>query len=244
MRELSERDKALIVDGIPDANLVLFCPGLQGHGATLYDRSQSANHGTISGATWKRLPSGLPILSYDGTNDKTAFPASMNYITALTLLVWAKAYSLVDDTEFLIGKWDTNAKRVWGIFGISSADSGVAFDVSADGGATNRKHYVSAGGYFSTALAKWHQYGFIFSQNSFTPIIDGVAIAVTKSVDATVNTIYSDITVPPLIGASYVAGSLARYLRCDVALPFMTGQALSVAECLRRRNRQRHLFGV
>jgi hypothetical protein len=50
-------------------SLVLFCPALQGRGATLIDRSQSANHGTITGATWRRLPSGLRVNRFAGVSD-------------------------------------------------------------------------------------------------------------------------------------------------------------------------------
>ena len=92
MKELSERAKAILVDGIPESNLVLYCPGLQGRGGTLLDRSQQANHGTIIGATWVATNRGLRVLSFDGTSDYVDIgtPASLNLKTAFTFAAWVK----------------------------------------------------------------------------------------------------------------------------------------------------------
>lgn len=109
MKELTEWDIAQIVDGIPETNLALFCPGLHGRGASLLDRSQYANHGTISGATWVRLPSGLLVLSYNGTSNYTIFvnSASLQITAAITAEAWVKQLSLPDasDYEHIIGKY-------------------------------------------------------------------------------------------------------------------------------------------
>ncbi len=69
MKELSEQEIQRVVGGIPSSDLVLFCPGLQGQGSTLIDRSQSANHGTISGAAWKGTLRGLKLLDFNGSTD-------------------------------------------------------------------------------------------------------------------------------------------------------------------------------
>ena len=50
-------------------NSVYYCPGLEGGGTTLWDYSNNGNHGTITGATWVRLPSGLWSLGFV-TDDK------------------------------------------------------------------------------------------------------------------------------------------------------------------------------
>src|SRR3990167_10553439 len=39
-----------------------------------FDRSRYQNHGTITGATWKRLPSGVWVMSFDGTDDNILLP--------------------------------------------------------------------------------------------------------------------------------------------------------------------------
>uniref|UniRef100_A0A6M3KMJ4 Uncharacterized protein n=1 Tax=viral metagenome TaxID=1070528 RepID=A0A6M3KMJ4_9ZZZZ len=51
------------------ANSVLYLTGYPPLGSTIYDRSGQDNDGTITGATWVRLPSGLYGISYDGTDD-------------------------------------------------------------------------------------------------------------------------------------------------------------------------------
>ncbi len=54
--------------GVPPG-VVLYYPGLNGGGTTVVDYSGKVNKGTITGATWVRLPSGLWCLSFDGTDD-------------------------------------------------------------------------------------------------------------------------------------------------------------------------------
>lgn len=92
VRELTEIRKSLIVDGIPSSDLILFCPGLHGLGGKLLDRSAYANHGTITGAAWARLPRGIYILNLDGTDDKITFPAHAIYsdLTNLTIETWVQ----------------------------------------------------------------------------------------------------------------------------------------------------------
>ena len=55
---------------IPSASCVLWLPG-EGdpYGSIITDRSGKRNNGTITGATWTRLPSGLWGLDFDGADD-------------------------------------------------------------------------------------------------------------------------------------------------------------------------------
>jgi len=79
---------------VPDSSCVLWLPGQDDpHSATLRDRSGKGNNGTIYGATWTRLPSGLWVQLYDGLDDVTTVTnhASLNMGTGdFTLEVWAK----------------------------------------------------------------------------------------------------------------------------------------------------------
>lgn len=52
-------DRSLVLDLAPP----LYYPSSL---SKIYDRSPFSNHGTITGATWKRLPSGLWLLNFDG----------------------------------------------------------------------------------------------------------------------------------------------------------------------------------
>lgn len=73
----------------------LYLPGLPGTGATIYDFSGEGNHGTIDGATWTRLPSGLWYLDCDGLDDYIGLGtdtwADADFATGITLAGWAYA---------------------------------------------------------------------------------------------------------------------------------------------------------
>ncbi len=109
MRELSEQDIQRIVGGIPSSDLVLFCPGLQGKGGTLIDRSQYANNGAIKNATWVRTSRGIRVLSFNGTNANVLIPnhASINISGDLTILFWLKTSVdvPVGQSAYIVEKW-------------------------------------------------------------------------------------------------------------------------------------------
>jgi hypothetical protein len=55
---------------VPQPGCVLYLEGQQdAKSALIKDKSGFANHGAITGATWVRLPSGLWVNSFDGTDD-------------------------------------------------------------------------------------------------------------------------------------------------------------------------------
>ena len=68
MKTLLSED-SLVFDP-PGLGRVLYLPGLPGGSSKIHDRSPYGNVGTITGATWKRLPSGLWYLYFDGTDDE------------------------------------------------------------------------------------------------------------------------------------------------------------------------------
>ena len=67
MQGLLERDK--IVLNPPALGTVLFLSGLPGSGNRIYDRSPYGRLGVITGATWKRLPSGLWYLGNEADSE-------------------------------------------------------------------------------------------------------------------------------------------------------------------------------
>ncbi len=73
----------------PPAGSVLYLTGYPPMGSTIYDRSGSANNGTIAGATWVRRPSGMWGLSADG-NDlvNCGSNASLSITGNYTLIYW------------------------------------------------------------------------------------------------------------------------------------------------------------
>ena len=77
----------------PPIGTVLYLPGLPGDGSRIYDRSPYGNQGTITGAVWTRLPSGLWVLSFDGIDDKVTITnaPSLNITDELTIEFWVKS---------------------------------------------------------------------------------------------------------------------------------------------------------
>ena len=87
----------------PDS--VLYLPGLEGGGAVTKDYSGYANDGTIIGATWVRLPSGLWTLNFDGLDDNVncGNASSFDFSTGgFSIEFWADLTSMGADDFFCI----------------------------------------------------------------------------------------------------------------------------------------------
>ena len=102
MKTLLDRDR--LVFEPPQPGCVLYLPGLPGGGNKLYDRSPYANVGTITGATWKRLPSGLWYLDFDGTDDylDVGQDSSLMPTTSLTIELWLNPDTIVGSHRLLV----------------------------------------------------------------------------------------------------------------------------------------------
>lgn len=97
MKELSENDKAQVTGRISQSNLVIFCPGLQGRGSTLRDRSTYANNGVISGPTWSKTSRGAIFLQFNSQSNTLNFPFSGGFSpTTFSILFWLKP-GLIDN---------------------------------------------------------------------------------------------------------------------------------------------------
>ncbi len=89
MKTLVDRED--LVFSPPELGCVLHLPGLPGSGGKAYDRSCYGNHGTITGATWKRLPSGLWCLGFDGSDDVVSCGSRASlHCAAFTWECWVK----------------------------------------------------------------------------------------------------------------------------------------------------------
>lgn len=85
----------------------LYLPGHPGVGSTITDFSGNGYDGSITGATWRKLPNGLPYLSFDG-NDYVALPSALYQAFANTDDFTLCALFYADDvtpagTEMVIG---------------------------------------------------------------------------------------------------------------------------------------------
>lgn len=137
----------------PHANCVLYLPGLPGGGNRLSDRSPYASIGTITGAIWKRLPSGLWYLSFDGIDDfvDCGDPASLDMGTArFTIKLWV--FGQMNSTEKSIVNKGREANGYSLYIASNNKIAGILFV-----GTTWAKYLVSTSvvGYLSDA--RWHQ---------------------------------------------------------------------------------------
>lgn len=234
MRELSEHDKQLIVGGVPEANLAGYWPALQGRGGTLIDRSRNANHGTILGATWERLPRGLWWNKLDDTDDTIdcGTDSSLAFTTAFSLVFCFEIHTERNYHD-LFTRGQGNIDGYW--LGLEQSPGPGAyrfiFDTSQAGAFTRTQSLPS-----DFASNTIYMGAMVFGSGNTTFYKNGLPLvgggAQTAPV-AGVRTFY--------IGKgnyqSFPCG-------CYVGLSRAVGRDLSAAEILRDFTRKRHLLGI
>ena len=124
---LSPADNARVLDLASP----LYNPGATIDGVSkVYDRSGYGNHGTITGATWKQLPSGLSVITYDvgGELITVANSASLQLTNTFTFELWTYRTSRGENsTPYMISK---NTLTDYGL--IYWSDDSVRFYPGAD----------------------------------------------------------------------------------------------------------------
>ena len=102
------KDEAAVAETFkpPGLGCVLCLPGLPGSSGKIHDRSPYGNTGTITGAVWERLPSGLWVLHFDGTDDNVsiAHHASLNLSAEMTHMAWIYPDSFPELTNRIFDK--------------------------------------------------------------------------------------------------------------------------------------------
>lgn len=234
MRQLTERDKQLIIDSIPAYSPLLFAPGLQGRGSTLLNRAPAANHGTISGCTWTRLPSGLWVLSFNGTTD---------------LVTLASVITLTDPNIFTILAWikPTTGNTVYGILGHNDQASTIHFEVGDDpSGATSKFATLFAGQYLARSSARtdwslqWNLLGYVSTGTLVGDnllYLNGASVALDRD---NAKTLVQATNATELGRYSASVGSFAGLMWP----PIVVDGGLTAAQMLQVHTRTRHLFGV
>ncbi len=91
----------------PDSSCVLYLEGQQdAYSSTIKDLSGYANNGTITGATWVRLPSGLWVNSFDGTDDiiNCGTNSVLNFTTGdFSGIAWVKT-TVTANVQWIMGR--------------------------------------------------------------------------------------------------------------------------------------------
>jgi len=232
MMTLCDVDK--LVFHPPELGGVLSLPGLPGAGSRLLDRSPYGNHGTITGATWKRLPSGLWYLYFDGTDDYVTitFPSAISF-GDLTIEIWVYP-STPTGSQPYVGIADDLSK-----IDPNTNDQVLNFAVWGGKWHTNMKDGGAWQGALETATptpdSNWHLYALTgILGKSRILYLDGVEIAS----DATFTTLGS-VEGLRVGGEMFQADSNSK-----IALVRIYQYARSALQIRNSFNREKHLFGV
>ena len=162
-------DKEDSVFNPPQLGCVLSLTGLPGGASKIYDRSPYGNIGTITGATWKRLPSGLWYLDFDGSDDyvNCGNDASLDITDAITIEAWVKLPSTPSG-------WSRVLSKGYAYYTLSFPPAGLAPIARIDGlsGGSGQEFFGSAIG-----TDVWTFLGLTYNKdggaNNFRMYIDG-----------------------------------------------------------------------
>jgi len=228
----------------PGANCVLWLPGQDDpYSATIRDRSGNGNNGTIAGAIWTRLGSGIWVLNYDGVDDKTTVTdaASIQNIFDTgdggAVEFWIRPETIGEGNNGNIlnkgGIWAVSTAYVDGttcrlVFGYTFSDTG--------------------GQWYTTArdinLNVWQHIVMDYAANDVTnnPVIcvNGVSKNLTESVTP-VGTRTTDAGSGLNIGNN---AATTETFDGDIAIVRGYTAVRNVAGALQHFNQERHLFGV
>jgi hypothetical protein len=214
---------------------ILYYSGEAGDQATVKDMSGSGNNGTITGATWKTLPSGLPYLDFNGTSNKVVsvsnLPASVIGTNSRYLEFWAKMDAETADHQDIA------------VFGVEADSTNFGAIILHQGGAD---HWYFWGGGASdidtgvdVTFAVWqhHLLGFDTAGNKIYWFINGAAI-----IDGTVKNLINTSASPLYLGTHMAVGDY--WIDGGIALPRLSSTAPSLALATNHFNRERGFFNV
>jgi len=231
MKTLVDREDLLFSP--PELGCVLYLPGSPGGDSRICDRSPYGNHGTITGATWVRLPSGLWCLSFDGTDDyaATGYKTSLNPATAITIELWIKANSSAGYPYFN-GRGYFNQG-----FSLNLGNSKLYFWVkTTDGNLTVASESTLNTGVFYHIVGTYDSAG---GSNNMKVYINGVLDAQDNLTGAIVP--FTSYSMGAYLGRADTAGSYFDGLLAAVCL---YNRALTALEVGNHFNQEKHLFGV
>jgi len=227
--------KSLVCDP-PEAGCVLFLPGLPGGGNCIHDRSPYGNQGTITGAMWSRLASGLFCLSFDGVDNivRCADSDCLDITDNISIIAWVKRNGL-NHRDFIVAKREGGAGNASYQFEIASDPGHVdALYFSYQDSAGNWENNIYSQG---TIDAAWHQVAVTRGPQKIRFFIDGKPdaneYAPARSMDVRNS---HNLGIGAVTGLAYLAGGVARVRVYNRVLTALEVQGLFHLE--------KSLFGV
>ncbi len=210
-----------------ESGCVLYLPGMPGYGATIWDRSPYGNNGTITGATWVRLPSGLWVNSFITDDKITVTDAPSLRLATFTLLTWLYwDTTTAGEAQFISSKNVTHFElQIGALVTVGSIRA-----IPAGFGATN----IDAD---NALVTGWHLIGLTYTGTDTYVLVDGVEKAHRDSIvggdDLTADA--SNFTFGSRAAALYLNGKLALI---RLSTPISATQIAQIYQS------ERHLFGV
>lgn len=221
------RDKILFEP--PEIGCVLSLTGLPGGGSKIYDRSPYGNIGTIIGATWKRLPSGLWCLSFDGTDDYVDCGTGASLILGtgdFAVEAWVNSVdSPKDDWPVVMARGSTGA----GEWMLRLADFGL---LNFYGRGAN----INITGTTDLKDAAWHHCAFVRPGDNGFIYVDGSEEKSGAGIDS--------VNLDTAISLKVSSNLAKRHWEGYIALPRVYNRALTALEIQNHFQREKHLFGA
>jgi hypothetical protein len=212
--------------------------GLPGGGSKIHDRSPYGNHGALIGATWKRLPSGLWALRFDGIDDYVSVPDHESFSnpgSQLTVIIWALR-DVIGADHTLIGSWWDGTGRAYYI-NISNTNK-AAFSVGTGGGTGPEAKSIT--GSTSIPAGAYYQIAGVYDGVNLRLFVNALSDATPVAQTGSVH----NGTLPLFLGAYQSVGSPADFHKGEIALPRIYNRALSALEIQDSFNREKQFFGV
>jgi len=186
---------------------VLFLAFDEGFGSVAHDISGYNNHGTIYGATWRKLKTGKNALYFDGVDDYVEVPdsASLN-VTEFTIIAWVylnkfggvvvvkgdKAFTSVGNQSYLLGfrPWVPD----WGLR-LDWTDETFNWLTQSEALDLNKWHFI-AGSYDSnTAYLYWN--GQLIKSATFGKTLKTVAypLYISETTSGLINGLIAHVSI-------------------------------------------------
>ncbi len=247
MQNLVVRDVDKLVFEPPETGCYLYLPGLPGGSDKIYDRSPYGNRGTITGATWKRLPSGLWYLDFDGGDDfvQCANESNFDFLTDSTK-PWTIIYWLNPGAtgRRVVTKMDAFVPGGLQIQ-VGDYDSySLAMSVGQSSGNFIQRESVAN----AQAQSIWKQAAVTYNGNGFefaniTLYINGIEVAysATGGTNKKSGTPATFNNAEPLLIGKRGAGS---FCQGGIALERVLNECFPASKISNIFNQEKHLFGV
>jgi len=165
----------------PSLETVLSLTGVPFDGGTIRDVSPYGNNGTITEAVWGKTPSGVPYLTFDGTNDvvNCSNGASLSLTGAASFECWL--YFSVAAADYVMGNY--NAAGALGQYGLEKLSTHyLRFYQTGAGGST-----LVSGTTQACTINKWNHIRWtrVSATGTITLYVNDVADATTGTSTAT-----------------------------------------------------------